>query len=364
MRIENLYVCLYDYHVLWCDFNLKKRKGHEMNGLRTTGICFVGFLLIVGLFGASSAMGQGKVLLVHSYHSGYPWVDSITEGVKKGLEGSGAQLEIFYMDTKRKTGDAWKEESGKLAKAKVDEFQPDVVITTDDNAQAYFAKDYAGKEKPSIVFCGVNAKPEKYGFPADNVTGILERPHLVDTVQMMLAIKSDIKKIGILTDKSPTSDAVVEYIKTLEMPGGVQIVSYDQPETFDQWQATIQKYQNSVDAFGINMYHTVKKTADAETSMEPADVISWTMQNNQLPTFGFFPFCIEDGCLCGIVESGEEHGFESAQIAVGIINGKSAKDFPVKLAKRGMVMLNAKTAEKLGVTVPFEIIQSTDKVIE
>ena len=55
-----------------------------------------------------------KILLVHSYHAEYPWVDSITKGVQATLEGTGVDLDIFYMDTKRKTEEAWKFDPGNL----------------------------------------------------------------------------------------------------------------------------------------------------------------------------------------------------------------------------------------------------------
>ena len=68
-------------------------------------------------------------------------------------------------------------------------------------------------------------------------------------------------------------------------------------------------------------------------------------------TVGVVDFAIEDGVLCGVVESGEEHGFEAAQISKRILEGKKAGDFPIKTAKKGSVMLNMKTAEKLGIGI-------------
>ena len=107
------------------------------------------------------------MLLVESYHEGYPWVDSVDKGVRQGFEGTGVQLQIFYMDTKRNTGAQYATEAGNRAKELVNTFRPDVVITVDDNAQTYFAKEYAGKPSPQIVFCGVNAEPgaTDYNFP-------------------------------------------------------------------------------------------------------------------------------------------------------------------------------------------------------
>lgn len=117
-----------------------------------------------------------KVLLVHSYHPEYPWVDAISRGASETLEEHGIAVEIFYMDTKRKTDDLWKARAGELAGRKTAEFAPDIIIAVDDNAQEYFGKHLVDGSLP-LVFCGVNSDPSKYGYPASNVTGIIERPH-------------------------------------------------------------------------------------------------------------------------------------------------------------------------------------------
>lgn len=47
----------------------------------------------------------------------------------------------------------------------------------DDNACELVGKKYINKTLP-LVFCGMNGEPENYGFPAENITGVVERHHL------------------------------------------------------------------------------------------------------------------------------------------------------------------------------------------
>jgi len=319
----------------------------------------IGGLLIFGVI-SGAAYGEGKVLLVQSYFSDYPWVNAITEGVKEGLKDSGAEIEVFYMDTKRNTARDFAVEAGKRAAAKVDELKPAVVITADDNAQEFFGRAYAGKpEAPSIVFCGVNAKAKKYGYPAANVTGILEHPFWKRTMKMVQQIDPAIKKIALLTDKSGTSDDAVEFIKSMKQD--VEVVSYDQPETFAQWQETVKKYQDGVDAFCIYLYHTVKKEAGQE-SMDPKEVMAWTVANNKKLLFALMPFAIEDGAVCGIVESGQEHGLRAGQMAAEILKGKKAADIPIETAKKGTPMVNVKSAKDLGIEIPPDLLGRAKKI--
>ena len=121
------------------------------------------------------------MLLVHSYHQGYRWVDTITEGVRSAIQGTGLELDIFCMDAKRHTDEAWKIDAGRRAKKRVDQYHPDIILAADDDAQQYFAAFYLNTALP-VVFTGVDADPSKYGYPAANVTGVIERPHFKESL--------------------------------------------------------------------------------------------------------------------------------------------------------------------------------------
>jgi ABC-type uncharacterized transport system substrate-binding protein len=184
------------------------------------------------VFGSSRNDNHPKVLLVHSYHPGYEWVASLSFGVKKALSGSGAQLETFYMDTKRNTDEEWKVAMGKKALDIVQDWKPDVVITADDNAQAYFGKHLAGMRSPSVVFCGVNRPVETYNYPKPNVTGVIEKPHLLETIDFFTRLVPQSDTFLFLSDNSPTSMGVVQQIQQDPKLTSFQI-SFALPSTFE-----------------------------------------------------------------------------------------------------------------------------------
>ena len=113
------------------------------------------------------------MLLVHSYHRGYRWVDTISEGVRSVVERTGMKLDILYMDAKRHTDEGWKIAAGRRASQWVAEHRPDIILAADDDAQEYFAMRYVNTSLP-IVFTGVDADPSKYGYPAANATGVID----------------------------------------------------------------------------------------------------------------------------------------------------------------------------------------------
>jgi ABC-type uncharacterized transport system substrate-binding protein len=309
---------------------------------------------------ASSVAGK-KLLLVHSYHKEYEWVAQLTRGVRRSLEKSGVELHVFYMDTKRRSDEAWKRKSGEAAAAVVEQWKPDAVIAADDNAQEYFAKRYADRDSPQIVFCGVNGEPGDFGYPAKNVTGILERPHFVATLDILHQIVPGARRIAIITDNSETSAGAVKYMK--EHPDSVEIVSSDAPNTFEEWKKAVERVQGSADAVATYTYHTVAQP-NSPVNMEPREVMAWTVEHSKLPVLGFFVFAVDDGALCGMVESGVEHGYEAGQIALGLLGGKKAADYPVTTASHGQSMLNRTTANHLGITVPDRVLKRMDLVLD
>ncbi len=327
---------------------------------------FIFFLISVSPVRSDGASGLDvtkKVLVIHSYHPEYEWVSTISRGIKIVFEKAhNVQVETIYMDTKRNTSPAWKIESGKRAREVISQWDPDVVITADDNAQEYVGKFYVGKVRPQIVFCGVNNMPEKYGYPTANVSGILERPHFEDTFRLLKQVAPGTNKLAVISDNSITSQGAVEYIKREAKRLDVEVVSYCQPQTFDQWQSAIRTFQQSSDAIMVYMYHTITQTGQTE-SMAPKMVMQWTVANSARPIVGFFNFTIDDGALLGMVESGLEYGREAAVIALGLLEGKSIQQFPVKKAKKGLVMINKHTADRLGISIPTAVMDHVDIVV-
>ena len=323
------------------------------------------WLVIVGLSGLSViALGAGKpaakpislkgkkILLVHSYHPGYPWVASISEGVRRALRGTGVQLDILYMDTKRKTSDAWMHEAGQMAAGKMASYKPNVVITCDDNAQQYFVRKYVGGRTP-FVFTGVDADPSKYGFPASNVTGIIERPQLRASLELARRLRP-IKRIAVLSCNDSTSIAALGFMK--QDPIDAKVVEWKLAKDYNDWKQAVLRYNKTVDAIVVRSYQAV---VDPSTGgkMNPATVALWTAHNAKVPTIAFHDFEIKDGMLVGVVKSGIEYGEKPTSYALKIMRGTPVRDLPIIRANIGTKMINRSTAQRLGIKLTSRTLQ-------
>ncbi len=294
--------------------------------------------------------GDRKVLVVHRYHPEYPWEQNISAGIEKGLENSASEVRTLYMDTKRRNDEASKVAAGEKAAELVADWNPNVVIACDDDAQRYFASRYVGRSTPNVVFCAVNGDAATYGYPAPNVTGVLERPYFQETMKFLDILSPGFKRIALISEESITSDLAFRFMTTDGSP--FEIASKTKCSDFAQWQKAVMDAQDKAGAIGVYTYHSLKK-AGTDENMDPAEVMRWTVASSRLPVVGFLDFAIADGALCGMVESGEEQGLRAGQIARMVLNGRRASEFPiVKTGLHGRKLLNIEAAKAKGIAIP------------
>lgn len=308
-----------------------------------------------------------RVLVVHSLSPGFAWVQGINTAIKASFDRSGIEYQFFYMNTYENSGVELKEKICAHARKVLKRFKPQVVIAVDDDAQRYFVQPYVGKSPIQFVFCGVNAESETYGYPADNVTGILERTYPAQALELLKKIMPDVATSVALSDESSTSNLVMQRLKGRATDGSfpIQLVGFEQLSTFSQWVTTVKNYEKSVgiDSFLIPIIDTIKQDWDQQ-NMSPAEMMMWTTDNVTKPIVGLWPSVTDHGALCAVVVDPKEHGKVAALMAKKILSGQKAGQIPMVTNQDGYVIVNLKTAAKLNINVPFSVLQSTDKIIE
>ena len=92
---------------------------------------------------------------------------------------------------------------------------------------------------------------------------------------------------------------------------------------------------------------------------------AWNNANIRKPTLGFADYAREHGLLCGILESGEEQGYLAGAMAREVLErGVDAGTLPLRINRKGLVLLNLKTAERLQLLIPYDIIKAAETVIQ
>ncbi len=297
-----------------------------------------------------------KVLLISSYHPEFSWVAGEIKGVEDVFKDRGTQIQKFFMDTKRKTDLEWKQQVAANAIMKIEEVKPNLVIVFDDDACEFVAKIYIGEDLP-IVFGGLNGDPEEFGFPAKNITGVLERHLHEQTVNLLKSLVPDVKTAAIISDNSTTAQRYIVEMKKSSWP--IQILEYYATDDFDAWKAKVKELQSRVDAIGIFTYQTIKEKGQG-ASLPEEDVMKWTVENSKLPEFTFSDFGVREGALCGVTQSGYQQGKAAAEMAVRILNGETPGDIPIQTPQKGVPIINETRAKQLNIQIPADVLKEVE----
>ncbi|THB67208.1 MAG: hypothetical protein D6E12_09050 [Desulfovibrio sp.] len=307
------------------------------------------------LFPVQSALAEGdcSIFVVMSYHEDFPWSQEVKQGLDAGLAGR-CSAEYFYLDTKLhpENGEALAQE----ALSRYQELAPDLVIAADDNAQSMFVVPYLKDNADTpVVFCGVNAEPEAYGYPASNVTGVLERFLVCRSLELLKEIAPEVEKVAFLMRGGlTTTDLLYNQIKADIGGCDFAAVGYAEPETLAEAVAQAQAFAETSDALFLEH---VEGLPDANgNALSTSDAVAAILAAyGAKPSTGGSDFTVRDGVLCSVVDSGKEQGSLAAEMALQILDGAAVADLPIIRNHTGRVVVNAATLEELVLSLPESV---------
>lgn len=345
------------------------------------------FFAALGVFLVWSAIHRPKVLVVQSYATDYAWTRDMDQAIRKVLQEKPYEVKYHYMDTKNHDDPDFKRVAGNLVRRKIDEWEPDVLILADDNAQTLVGicylnpegRDIEGmrgvkraanglygrcyKEHPGIrlVFTGVGATTEDYGYDGQwNVTGILERMDLEALREALLFIaqkrgKSDLR-VHAPIDNSTSGFYNQDSLRMLRdrMAADGIAVTPQAIDTFDQWQAMVESTNREDDLLLFSNYHTVKCGSGPKAGqVKPAELLAWTGENSRLPALGAWGFFVEDGGMAAVGVSPYEQGEVAANMAVEIIDeGVMPSAVDLKVTSQAIIYLRDAPLRHFGLELP------------
>lgn len=286
-----------------------------------------------------------KVLVVMSYDETYPWVQEIKEGIDSVL-GADCELRYFYMDTKKNLeGGAQK---AKEAFALYQSFQPDGVITADDNAQSMFVVPYLrDKVKTPVMFCGVNAEAAKYGFPASNVSGILERHHFRESIALAQNLIPTARTAGYMEKFSPSAQESIEQFQSEVTTYPIRFVGFKMPKNLAEAMEMAKDLSKDSDILVTETMHGLPDTEGKQ--LVDKDVIPLIVKAFGKPVIGSNKYHVENGVLCSVSKIGQEQGGTAATMLLEAMKGKPVSDIPVTRNKKGKAVINITVLRELGI---------------
>ena len=313
-------------------------------------------LAVLAVFVAAMDAYPSTISIVHSYHKEYAWEQSLTSGLLDSLPKN-ATLDHLYLNTKRLPKTQHADQAEKILR-QLEDKRPDLIILCDDNAARYLGPRLKNLPTP-VVYVGLNRNPRDYGlFPANNMTGVLERPLIKRSLHSMCRlVNPDDTKVLILFDSESTSDAVLQEAfegKTSLQLGKVQ-VEIRQFELVTEWQnALLEAASAGFDTVYIGLYHTLRTQSGEH--VPDGEVIAWANAHATVPIFAFWDFAVGKGkTIGGHVLSGRDQGLVGGEIASQILAGTPPAAITPRSAKVGLYQFSIFELNRFGITLPQKI---------
>lgn len=331
--------------------------------MRKTALPPVIITLLLGLllwaYPSPVPAAQIRVLVVMSYAPGYGWGEEIKAGIVSVLSGK-CKTKFFYLDTKNNF-------EGGVQKAKeaynlYNTYRPHGVIAADDNAQSMFVVPYMkDKVKTPVIFCGVNTEAEKYGYPASNVTGILERHHLSESLALAKQLLPEIKTFGVFTPDNTSGRANLEQFQQAPHTYPVTLAAYKLPKTLMEMKTMAQELRTQCDIlYSPTMHGLFDANQKPVADQEAIPILAKTFGK---PVIGGNGFNIKFGLLCGVVKTGQEQGATAAEMLLKAMQGTPVNQLPITTNQYGKAIINVTVMNKFGIK-PRPILLKGTQLVE
>ncbi|HWQ95929.1 MAG TPA: ABC transporter substrate binding protein [Candidatus Methylomirabilis sp.] len=287
-----------------------------------------------------------KILVIDSYNEGYEGFELKMKGVRSVLNETGIELKTIHLDEKNNPDKEFQKKAALNAKSVIESFKPDVIITLDDPALKYVIMPYYKDSDIPVVFSGINWDDSEYRTPYNNTAGMIEVALIRQLVDYLLDY-SEGGRIGFIDADTlsayANADAFKKYLN-------ITLTEQKHVKTFEEWKKVFIEIQDQVDVLILANNGGVEGWDDEEAKL-------FVQNNTRIPT-GSYNTWMTPFILVGLIKATEEQGEWSAQTALRILNGTRPSDIPQVTNKRGLLYVNLKIAEKLGLVINPNLLKN------
>jgi ABC-type uncharacterized transport system substrate-binding protein len=292
-----------------------------------------------------------KCLFISSYHQGYAHADQIEAGVRSTLKGH-CDLRQFDMDTKRRSSAEDKKKSALAARAVIDSWKPDIVITADDNAVKYLIEPFYKNKNLPFVFCGLNWTAAEYGLPYSNATGMIEVAPVGVMLDRAANIVPQFKRAFYLGADALSEKKNLKRFQSAAKKKGFHL-DYALVGSTDAWIKSYTKAQE-YDVVIIGNRHGIKNW---DHDLAVAGTIKATRRLSVTNHGWMMPYTI-----LGMTKVSREQGEWAGKTAIRILGGQKIAKIPVVPNRQRDIWINSEILSVSGVTLPQGVMRKGKKI--
>lgn len=313
----------------------------------------VTLLLVISTILGCTNTEQKKVFYLNSYHEGYKASDEVMAGIKEIMKEENVSLSVFFMDAKRKSSDQEREKVVKNALEKMEAFNPNLIIVSDDDAVKFVITPYFKNRMIPVVFCGVNWSAKQYGLPVSNITGMIEVLPIEESIQTMMKYYPKAKKLVVISENSVSERKNTAILDKVYKKYGFN-VSYQLVDNFEAWKIAFKKANNEADLIYLPTNGAIKGWKIKEAK-------DFVNKNILKPVFTCDDFMMAYA-VYGLTKVAKEQGLWAGKTAVSILKGASPSTVPVSKNTQSKSFINPFLAKKIRFVPSPELISSSEMV--
>lgn len=323
--------------------------------------------LVLGLLLSLSASIAGSVplcLYVASYNQGEAWSDGIERGLRTAL-AERCEIASFYMDTHRYPEVDAMKKAGLAAFEFARNLQPDIIITSDDNAAKYLIVPYLIDKATPVVFTGINWTVREYGFPANNVTGMVE----VAPIRAMLSntLNAEVKLLGTPTHKPQKlqGNARILFIGSDNLSERKMLLRLD---------TLTESFGTHVDSILVGTFEAwlggfkIAQEYDLIIIGNNAGILDWddqrakhyTREHTRALSVTYNEWMLDYSVL-GYTRMAEEQGEWAGLSAIAILDGLSVSDIPIVTNRKVETWVNVELLSASGLQLNPRLVNRARK---
>ena len=202
--------------------------------------------------------------------------------------------------------------------------------------------------------------PEKYGYPASNVSGVLERTHVAQSLEFARQLLPSIKTFGHIQKKSPTGRTNSEKIQADAGIYPAKLIALELTETLKETVAKAKKLREECDVLIIGNMQGI--LGESNKPLSDKIVVGTLVNTFAKPTIGLIFNRIKYGALCGIIKTGQEQGRLASEMLLRAMKGTQVSQLPITYNKEGKAVINLTTMRALGIKPSIVALQKVKLV--
>jgi len=282
-----------------------------------------------------------SIVYLNSYHPGYQWSDTCLKFFKQNIKAH-ANINVLYMDTKRKHSQQDFKQATKQALAFIKDKKPHLIVAAEDNASKLVIEPYFKNSNIPVVFMGVNVDASIYGYPYENATGIVEMDGILNLAHALrpMALK---KEVGMIFSNTVTATKVLKFINS------------KQPKHFEAKQVdNAQQWFELMTAFNNSKHYIALDTISGIQGLDHEIALKFIKKNINIPIISASSTSRKLAHV-GYITSAAEQGIWSAQTVDNILQGKSPKDIPLHISTQHLMYINQPLLDEMSLQLPDQL---------